>query len=56
MCKVPGRRWHFEDLALGRLEIPCIEGCVKHITKVEKLIKKSMVTPIQQEETPTDIN
>ena len=41
----------------GGLEIPCtltFEGGSKDITKAEKLIKKSLATPVQQEETPAD--
>ena len=58
MCKITGRKWHSKDLAQGGLEITCtltFEGCLKDITKVEKLIKKSLATPSQQKETPADM-
>ncbi len=57
MCKITGRRRHSKDLAQGGLEIPCtltFEGGSKDITKVEKLIKKSLAIPAQQEETSAD--
>ena len=58
MCKITGRRQHSKDLAQGGLEIPCtltFEGGSKDITKVEKLIKKSLATPTKQEEIPADM-
>ena len=58
MCKIAGRRRHSKDLAQGGLKIPCtltFEGGLKGITKVEKLIKKSLATPAKQEETPADV-
>ena len=57
MCKITRRRRHFKDLAQGGLEIPCtltFEGGSNDITKVEKLINKSLATPAQQEETLVD--
>ena len=55
--QITGRRRHSKDLVQGGLEIPCtltFESGSKDITKVKKLIKKSLATPAEQEETPAD--
>lgn len=53
MCRITGRRQYTRDLAQGGLEISCtlkFEGCLKDITNVERLIKKSLTTSTQEKE------
>ena len=57
MCKITGRRQYTRDLAQGGLEIPCtlrFEGCLKDITKVERLVRKSLATSTGEKELSDD--
>ena len=55
ICRITGRRQYTRDLVQGGLEISCtlkIEECLKDITKVERLIRKSLATFTQEKEPP----